>query len=165
MNDEAELEQPKPGAGQRPVDPELLQVLGAAYKASKRDEEGYFYFMDRVKDYIRRRGENVSSMEVEKQVSDHPQIKEAAAIGGGIDWSDVRTFNLDEFVGLGGDDPGSYRAFMHAELFDHVGLVEAHTTKPGTDIEEAAIEIGLRAGDAPGARHGRVPEPEPGDFA
>jgi crotonobetaine/carnitine-CoA ligase len=45
------------------------------------DEEGYFYFMDRVKDYIRRRGENVSSMEVEKQVSDHPQIKEAAAIG------------------------------------------------------------------------------------
>ena len=27
--------------GQRPVDPELLQVLGAAYKASKRDEEGY----------------------------------------------------------------------------------------------------------------------------
>ena len=25
----------------RPVDPELLQVLGAAYKASKRDDEGY----------------------------------------------------------------------------------------------------------------------------
>jgi carnitine-CoA ligase len=45
------------------------------------DADGYFYFMDRVKDYIRRRGENVSSMEVEKQVSDHPGIKEAAAIG------------------------------------------------------------------------------------
>jgi carnitine-CoA ligase len=45
------------------------------------DEDGYFFFMDRVKDYIRRRGENVSSMEVEKQVSDHPSIKEAAAIG------------------------------------------------------------------------------------
>jgi hypothetical protein len=41
MDDEEELEQPKAGAGQRPVDPELLQVLGAAYKASKRDEEGY----------------------------------------------------------------------------------------------------------------------------
>ena len=39
------------------------------------DAEGYFYFMDRVKDYIRRRGENVSSMEVEKVVNDHP-IKE-----------------------------------------------------------------------------------------
>jgi crotonobetaine/carnitine-CoA ligase len=45
------------------------------------DEDGYFYFMDRVKDYIRRRGENVSSMEVEKQVGGHPAIKEAAAIG------------------------------------------------------------------------------------
>ncbi len=45
------------------------------------DKNGYFYFMDRVKDYIRRRGENVSSMEVERQVGNHPQIKEAACIG------------------------------------------------------------------------------------
>ncbi|MEI7520355.1 MAG: AMP-binding protein [Thermoleophilia bacterium] len=45
------------------------------------DADGYIYFMDRVKDYIRRRGENVSSMEVERQVSEHPNIKEAAAIG------------------------------------------------------------------------------------
>ena len=45
------------------------------------DADGYFYFMDRVKDYIRRRGENVSSMEVEKVVGDHPQVKEGAAIG------------------------------------------------------------------------------------
>ncbi len=45
------------------------------------DENGYIYFMDRVKDYIRRRGENVSSMEVERQVSEHANVKEAAAIG------------------------------------------------------------------------------------
>jgi len=45
------------------------------------DADGYVYFMDRVKDYIRRRGENVSSMELERQVGDHPAIKEAAAIG------------------------------------------------------------------------------------
>ncbi|MGD9695096.1 MAG: AMP-binding protein [Thermoleophilia bacterium] len=45
------------------------------------DEDGYVYFMDRVKDYIRRRGENVSSMEVEKIVNDHPAVKESAAIG------------------------------------------------------------------------------------
>ena len=45
------------------------------------DEAGYVYFMDRVKDYIRRRGENVSSMEVERQVAEHPGVKEAAAIG------------------------------------------------------------------------------------
>jgi len=35
------LDQPIVGKGQRPVDQELLQVLGSAYKASKRDEEGY----------------------------------------------------------------------------------------------------------------------------
>ena len=35
------LEAPPAAAGQRAVDAELLQVLGAAFKASKRDEEGY----------------------------------------------------------------------------------------------------------------------------
>ena len=40
----------------------------------------------------------------------------------GIDWSNVRTFNLDEFVGVDGNHPGSYRAFMQAELFDHVSI-------------------------------------------
>jgi uncharacterized protein (TIGR00288 family) len=41
LDDAEQLEQPLTGKGQRPVDPELLQVLGSAYKASKRDEEGY----------------------------------------------------------------------------------------------------------------------------
>ena len=36
-----QLDQPTAGKGQRPVDTELLQVLGSAYKASKRNEEGY----------------------------------------------------------------------------------------------------------------------------
>jgi len=39
-----------------------------------------------------------------------------------IDWSHVRTFNLDEFVGLAASHPGSYRAVMQAELFDHVSI-------------------------------------------
>ncbi len=45
------------------------------------DADGYLYFMDRVKDYILCRGENVSSMEVERIVCDHPSLREAAAIG------------------------------------------------------------------------------------
>ena len=44
----------------------------------------------------------------------------------GIDWSEVRTFNLDEFAGLDASHPQSYRAFMHAELFDHVSIDAAH---------------------------------------
>ena len=39
-----------------------------------------------------------------------------------IDWSRVRSFNLDEFAGLDGANPNSYRAFMQAELFDQVSI-------------------------------------------
>ena len=46
--------------------------------------------------------------------------------GDHIDWSGVRTFNLDEFVGLDADHPASYRAFMQAQLFDHVSIDPAN---------------------------------------
>lgn len=49
--------------------------------AGRMDKDGYIYFVDRVKDYIRRRGENISSFEVEKIVNSHPDIEESAAIG------------------------------------------------------------------------------------
>jgi len=45
---------------------------------AKKDEEGYFYFVDRKKDAIRRRGENISSFEVEKVINEHPKILESA---------------------------------------------------------------------------------------
>lgn len=44
------------------------------------DENGQFYFVDRIKDAIRRRGENISSFEVENEVTAHPHVAEAAAI-------------------------------------------------------------------------------------
>ncbi len=47
----------------------------------RQDEDGYFYFVDRVKDAIRRRGENISSFEVEAEVIAHPYVRDAAAIG------------------------------------------------------------------------------------
>ena len=51
---------------------------GDAFRA---DADGYFYFVDRVKDAIRRRGENISSFEVEVEVCAHPAVREAAVIG------------------------------------------------------------------------------------
>jgi crotonobetaine/carnitine-CoA ligase len=44
------------------------------------DEDGWFYYVDRKKDSIRRRGENISSMEVEAEVNDFPQVSESAAV-------------------------------------------------------------------------------------
>lgn len=48
--------------------------------AFRRDDEGSFFFVDRIKDAIRRRGENISSFEIESEASAHPAVREAAAI-------------------------------------------------------------------------------------
>lgn len=45
-----------------------------------RDENDNFFFVDRKKDAIRRRGENISSFEVEAQVNEHPDVIECAAV-------------------------------------------------------------------------------------
>jgi crotonobetaine/carnitine-CoA ligase len=47
----------------------------------RQDERGEFYFVDRKKDAIRRRGENISSFEVENSVRQFPDVDEAVAIG------------------------------------------------------------------------------------
>lgn len=49
--------------------------------ALRRDENGWYYFVDRIKDALRRRGENISSFEVESVVRNHPQVAECAVIG------------------------------------------------------------------------------------
>lgn len=48
--------------------------------ALKRDESGWFYFVDRYKDALRRRGENISSYEVETALLAHPAVLECAVI-------------------------------------------------------------------------------------
>jgi crotonobetaine/carnitine-CoA ligase len=48
--------------------------------AARRDDDGFFYFVDRYKDIIRRSGENISSADVERAVLEHPQVLDAAAI-------------------------------------------------------------------------------------
>jgi crotonobetaine/carnitine-CoA ligase len=45
-----------------------------------RKQDGAYFFVDRFKDSIRRRGENISSFEVEAEVTGHPAIREAAAV-------------------------------------------------------------------------------------
>ena len=45
------------------------------------DADGVYYLVDRVKDALRRRGENISTFEVEKEVVAHPAVHEAACVG------------------------------------------------------------------------------------
>jgi acyl-CoA synthetase (AMP-forming)/AMP-acid ligase II len=45
------------------------------------DEDGWLYFVDRKRDVIRRGGENISSVLIEKTLREHPQVAEAAVLG------------------------------------------------------------------------------------
>ena len=65
-----------------------------------RDDEGRFFFVDRMKDSIRRKGENISSLEVEKVVLQHPDIVDAAAIPVPSGYSE------DEVMGRGAAQAG-----------------------------------------------------------
>ena len=49
--------------------------------AFRRDQAGNFFFVDRMKDAIRRRGENISSFEVEAEIRAHPKVRETAVVG------------------------------------------------------------------------------------
>ena len=46
----------------------------------RRDERGHYFFVDRMKDALRRRGENVSSFEVERVINTHPQVLDSAVV-------------------------------------------------------------------------------------
>lgn len=56
------------------------------------DADGFFYFVDRKKDYLRRRGENVSSQEMEQAILQHDAIREAAvhAVASEVTEDDVK---------------------------------------------------------------------------
>jgi len=49
---------------------------------------------------------------------------------GRIDFSQVKTVNLDEYAGLPGDNDQSYRYFMNQNLFDHINIDKANTNVP-----------------------------------
>lgn len=54
----------------------------------QKDADGNFFFVDRLKDAVRRRGENVSSLEVESEVLGYPAVAEAAVVGMASDLGD-----------------------------------------------------------------------------
>ena len=61
----------------------------------------------------------------------------------GLDFSQVSTVNLDEYVGLAPDHEQSYRYFMDSNLFDHINIDKAHTyvAKGLGDVEKNLEEF------------------------
>lgn len=79
-----------------------------------------------------------------ESVYDKLQLRHAEA---GLDFSGCSTFNLDEYIGLGGDDPHSYRHYMNERLFDHVNIDPANTYLPNglaEDIDAECLEYEKR---------------------
>jgi crotonobetaine/carnitine-CoA ligase len=84
--------------------------------AFRQDEDGNLYFVDRIKDAIRRRGENISSFEVEREVIAYPQALECAAVAAPSELTEdeVRIFVVpkpDATI-----DPDDLRAFLKARM-------------------------------------------------
>jgi crotonobetaine/carnitine-CoA ligase len=71
-------------AGYLNKEAETLRVMRNLWYHSgdyaRRDADGYFFFSGRMKERIRRRGENISGFEVERIVCNHPEIGECAAV-------------------------------------------------------------------------------------
>lgn len=66
---------------------------------------------------------------------------------GDIDFSEVTSVNLDEYVGLTGQDEQSYRYFMQENFFDHVNIRPENTYVPNgcaQDMEKECSEYDAR---------------------
>jgi glucosamine-6-phosphate deaminase len=57
-----------------------------------------------------------------------------------LDFSLVRTFNLDEYIGLPSDHVNSYRYYMNHHLFDHINIDKRNTFLPDGMAEDVAGE-------------------------
>jgi glucosamine-6-phosphate deaminase len=68
----------------------------------------------------------------------------------GLDFSEVRTFNLDEYAGLLPDDPRSYHSYMKSHFFNHINVAPQNTRIPDgspgidTSVECAQYENTIR---------------------
>ena len=91
-----------------------------------------------------------------------------------LDFSQVKTYNLDEYRGLPGTHDQSYRYFMNVNLFDHVNIDKANTHVPdglAEDYEAACAEYDAAVAAAGGqdlqllgiGNNGHIGFNEPGD--
>ena len=128
-----------------------------------RDVDGNFYFVDRIKDAIRRRGENISSFEVEIEIDSHPDVLESAAV------AVPSQFGEDEIKAVVVPLPGRTLepADLHAYLTDrmprfmvprYVEIVESLPKTPTEKIRKVELRA---AGVGPDTWDGRPDRERP----
>lgn len=74
----------------------------------------------------------------------------------GLSFANVVTFNLDEYYGLAGDHPESYRRFMQDQLFDHIDLKPENTHIPDGMVAREGVFKSCQAYEAAIAAAGGI---------
>jgi crotonobetaine/carnitine-CoA ligase len=130
--------------------------------ALRYDEDGRFYFVDRLKDAIRRRGENISSFEVESAVMQHPEVLECAAVGIPVEHGDEEVLVAVVVRDEPAFDPGELLEFLEVRMTRFMvprfvavvaELPKSETTARVRKNELRALRLELQAFDR------RVPGP------
>ena len=122
------------------------------------DEEGFFTFLDRLKDVIRRRGENISSQQVENVLVSHPGVALAAVVGIPSELGEEEVLAL--IVPAGEVTPEEIARFCLARLADFkvpewyrfvddlprtpTGRVKKALLRRRPDIAEGAVKVDLK---------------------
>ena len=83
---------------------------------ARQDEDGYYHFVDRAKDMIKRSGENVAAGEVEAVIREHPGVFDCAVIGVPDDMRDEAI--LAVVVPRGGEEGSRSAALTEDEVID-----------------------------------------------
>jgi fatty-acyl-CoA synthase len=81
----------------------------------RQDRQGYFYFVDRIGDTFRWKGENVSTAEVEQRLADAPGVKEVVAYGVPVPGQEGKA-GMVALVSDGKFDPAAFAEWVDREL-------------------------------------------------
>ncbi len=114
------------------------------------DEVGNYAFLDRMRDTIRRRGENISSFEVENAVVEHPAVIEVAAIGVpaalgedevfvAVIVRDRTTFDPAELVAFLADRMPRFMVPRYVDVVDDFPRVETSLRVKKTEVRERGV--------------------------
>lgn len=114
------------------------------------DEDGWFFFVDRIKDIIRRGGENISGLEVESLLAEHPSILEVAVVPrpDPILGERVTAFVVPR-EGMRNPSPAELKAFAAGRLADYklpdlvISAAELPRTETGK-VKKALLKAQLR---------------------
>ena len=111
------------------------------------DKRGNFFFIDRMKDTIRRRGENISSFEVEVATAQHPAVGEAAAVAVDVEHGDQEVLIFVVPSTDGAPDPAELHRWLQTQLpkFMVPRFIEVVDDLPRNATTQRVIKTELRS--------------------